>query len=253
MLLLGTSPALAATAPSLGSALSFAVLGASAVTNTGSSIVRGDLGVNPGTAVSGFPPGLVYGTLHVADGVALNAQNSVIAAWNNLTGQACDSDLTGQDLGGMTLTPGVYCFDTSAQLTGTLTLDGQGDPNAVFVFKTGSTITTASAASVAMINSASACNVFWQVGSSATLGTTTSFAGNVLALASISMNNGATLTGRALARTGAVTMIANTISAVECGAPAPPTPVPTLPTWAIIALLALLALAGFAAMRRREA
>lgn len=255
----GPSLAPAQVAPPLGSAQDFAVVGASTVTNTGASTVRGDLGLNPGTAssITGFPPGLVYGTTHAADAVALDAQNSITAAWNNLTGQACTLDLTGQDLGGMTLTPGVYCFSTSAQLTGTLTLNAQGDPNAVFIFKVGSTVTTASGSSVVMINSGSPCNVFWQVGSSATLGTTTSFAGNIFALASISMNAGASVDGRTLARTGAVTMISNDVDASTCGAavsPVPipvPVPVPTLPEWALIVLTALLGLAGFAAMRKR--
>ena len=199
LLLIGTSIASAQTAPSLGSAESFVVVGASAVTNTGSSILRGDLGLNPGTAssITGFPPGLVFGVTHAADGVALAAQDSIVAAWNNLTSQACTQDLTGQDLGGMTLTSGIYCFNSSAQLTGTLTLNAQGNPAAVFIFKTGSTVTTASGSSVVMANGGSPCNVFWQVGSSATLGTTTSFSGNILALASISMNNGASVNGRA--------------------------------------------------------
>jgi type VI secretion system secreted protein VgrG len=197
----------------------------------------------------------VYGVTHAADGVALAAQNSVVTAWNNLTSQACTQDLTGQDLGGMTLTSGIYCFDTSAQLTGTLTLNAQGNPDAVFIFKTGSTVTTASGSSVVMTNGGSPCNVFWQVGSSATLGTTTSFSGNILALASISMNNGASVNGRALARTGAVTLISNTLDASACGVPVPPEPlpVPTLPEWAVVMLTALLALAGFAVLRKRLA
>ena len=168
----GASPASAQTAPSLGAAQSFAVLGASTVTNTGSSVITGDLGVSPGTAVTGFPPGLVVsGTIHGADAAALAAQDAVTAAYNSLVGQACTQDLTGQDLGGQTLTAGVYCFSSSAQLTGTLTLNAQGNANAVFIFKMGSTLTTASASSVVLINGGSPGNVFWQVGSSATLGT----------------------------------------------------------------------------------
>jgi hypothetical protein len=194
----GASPVSAQAAPSLGSAQAFAVLGASTVTNTGSSTITGHLGVSPGTAVTGFPPGQVLsGSIHSADGAALAAQNDVTTAYNNLLGRACTQDLTGQDLGGRTLAAGVYCFSSSAQLTGTLTLDAQGNANAVFIFKMGSTLTTASASSVALTNGGSPGNVFWQVGSSATLGTTTSFAGNILALTSITVTTGARVTGRA--------------------------------------------------------
>ena len=146
-------------------------------------------------------------------------------AYNDLAGQTCTSDLTGQDLGGLTLVPGVYCFSSSAQLTGALTLDAEGDPNAVWVFQIGSTLTTASNSSVLLINGGQACNVFWQVGSSATLGTTTSFVGNILALTSITLNTGANVSGRALARNGAVTLDTNTISVAVCGVP-PVTPIP---------------------------
>src|ERR1017187_3364469 len=233
-LLCWTSPASAQTAPSLGAAQSFAVLGASPVTNTGSSVITGALGVSPGSAVVGFPPGLVVsGTIHAADAVAAQAQNSVTTAYNSLAGQACTQDLTGQDLGGRTLTSGVYCFSSSAQLTGILTLNAQGNANAVFIFKIGSTLTTASGSSVVMSNSGSPCNVFYQVGTSATLGTTTSFTGNILALASITLTNGANVTGRALARSGAVTLDTNTVTSVCSGPPVCPVITlapPTLPT-----------------------
>ncbi len=210
---IGASQVWAQTAPSLGTAQSFAVLGGSAVTNTGSSTITGDLGVSPGSAVTGFPPGIVVsGTIHAADAVALAAQNDVTIAYNALASQACTQNLTGQDLGGMTLTPGVYCFNASAQLTGTLTLNGQGNINAVFIFRTGSTLTSASGASVALINSASSCNVFWQVGSSATLGTSSSLSGNILALTSITVTTGASVTGRTLARNGAVTLDGNAVN-----------------------------------------
>ena len=210
---------LVATAPPLGTAASFTVLGGSTVTNVGPTIVTGDLGVSPGTAIIGFPPGAVSGTIHANDAVAVQAQADATVAYNNLAGQACNTNLTGQDLGGLTLTPGVYCFDTSAQLTGALTLDGLGDPNGIFIFQIGSTLTTASAASVLLINGASSCNVFWQVGSSATLGTTTAFVGSILANASITLDTGANLSGRALAQTGAVTMDTNTISQLCTVAP----------------------------------
>lgn len=201
----------------LGTAQDFGVLAGSAVTNTGATTVTGDVGVHPGTAVTGFPPGIVVsGTIHSADAAAGQAQTDLTAAYNVAAALPCGTDLTGQDLGGLTLTPGVYCFTSSAQLTGALTLDFQGDPAALFVIKTGSTLTTASASSVVMINNGGATcppNVFWQIGSSATLGTTTAFVGNILANVSITMNTGATLNGRALARTGAVTLASNTITA----------------------------------------
>ena len=207
-----TDAALAATAPVLGTADTFAVLGASTVTNTGSSVLTGDLGVWPGLAIVGFPPGIVIGTTHAGDGVALQAQSDLVTAYNDLAGQACDTDLTGQDLGGLTLTPGAYCFSTSAQITGTLTLDAQGDPNAVFVFQIGSTLTTASNAIVDIINGGSDCNVFWQVGSSATLGTSSLVRGSVLALTSITLNTSASVSGRILARNGAVTLDGNNVT-----------------------------------------
>jgi len=199
-----------ATAPSLGTASGFAVLAGSTVTNTGPTVVTGDLGA--GTAVTGFPSGIVIGTIRAGDAVAAQADVDATIAFNNLAGQACDTILTGTDLGGLTLTPGVSCFASSAQLTGTLTLDGQGDPNAVFVFQIGSTLTTASGSSVLLLNGANPCNVFFQVGSSATLGTGTVFAGNILAQASITLNSGARLSGRALALTGAVTLDSNNVS-----------------------------------------
>ena len=207
----------------LGTAGSFAVLGGSTVTNTGPTVVNGDLGVSPGNACTGFAspctgggPGTVNGTIHAGDAVAAQAQSDLTTAYNSAAGRACDVNLTGQDLGGMTLTSGVYCFSSSAQLTGTLTLDAQGDPDAVFIFQIGSTLTTASNSSVNLINAAQACNVFWQVGSSATLGTTTSFQGNILALTTITANTGATVDGRLLARNGAVNLDSNTITRARC-------------------------------------
>jgi hypothetical protein len=203
-----------ASADILGTAQNFAVLGGSTVTNTGGSVITGDLGVWPGLAITGFPPGLVNGTTHSGGGVAQQAQQDVTTAYNSLAGMARTQTLTGVDLGGMTLTPGVYFFASSAFLTGTLTLDAQGIPDALFIFQIGSTLISASNASVVTINSADACDVYWQVGSSATLGIDTQFQGNILALASITLNTGATLVeGRALARNGAVTMDTNSILA----------------------------------------
>ncbi|WP_229712265.1 ice-binding family protein [Streptomyces daqingensis] len=207
-----------ATAVGLGTADSYGVLGGQSVTNTGPSVVSGDLGVSPGSAISGFPPGTVLGTIHQNDAHAAQAQADLTTAYNNAAGQACDDDLTGQDLGGLTLVPGVYCFDSSAQLTGDLTLDAEGDPNAVWVFQIGSTLTTASSSNVNLINGASPCNVFWQVGSSATLGTDTDFVGTIMALTSITLNTGADINGRALARNGSVTMDTNNVNASNCAA-----------------------------------
>ena len=198
----------------LGTADSFAVLAGSTVTNTGATTVRGNLGLWPGSSITGFLPGVVtLGTIHNNDAVAMQAQTDLTTAYNAAAGQPCGTVLTGQNLGGLTLTSGVYCFATSAQLTGTLTLNGQGDPNAVFVFQIGSTLTTASSSSVLFTNAGQGDSVFWQVGSLATLGTTTQFAGNILALTSITLNTGANVgCGRALARNGAVTMDTNNVS-----------------------------------------
>jgi hypothetical protein len=202
----------------LGTANPFGVLAGSAVTNTGPSIINGDLGVWPSASITGFPPGIVNGTIYMADTVAMQAQNDLTTAYNFAAGQACDTSLTGQNLGGLTLTPGVYCFSSSADLTGTLTLDAQGNPNAVFLFQIASTLTTASASSVLFTNGGQGGNVFWQIGSSATLGTTTSFAGDILALTSITLDTGATIPcGRALAQNGAVTMDTNAISTSPSG------------------------------------
>jgi hypothetical protein len=215
-------PAAGPAPVSLGNAGSFAVLAGSTVTNTGASVITGDLGVSPGTAVTGFPPGTVTGgAIHAGDAVAAAAQTGLATAYNNAAGQAPDQNLTGQDLGGQTLTAGVYNFDSSAGLTGTLTLNGQGNPGAEFIFQIGSTLTTASASNVVFANGARACNVFWQVGSSATLGTATSFAGNILALTSITATTGVQVNGRLLAQNGAVTLDTNAVHKPRCAAAAP--------------------------------
>jgi hypothetical protein len=205
-----------ATTPSLGSAASFAVVAATTVTSTGPTVVTGDLGVWPGTAVTGFPPGIVNGTIHANDGPAMSAAADVLTAYNSAAGEPCDFTLSNPDLGGQTLLPGVYCFtSTSVGLTGTLTLNAAGNPNAAWLFKTGSTLITASNSAVVLTNGATPCNndnVTWQVGSSATLGTRTSFIGNILASASVTLNSGASSTGGLYAHTGAVTMDTNTVS-----------------------------------------
>ncbi len=216
--LIGASSA-QAVSMSLETASNFAVLGGSTVINTGLSIITGDLGVNPGSVVTGFPPGLVVlpGTIHVADAVAIQAQADNQVMYNYLAGLASTLDLTGQDLGGLTLTPGVYSFLSSAQLTGTLKLDSLGDPNALFVFQIGSALTTASNSSVVTNDGSDYSNVFFQVGNSATLGAGTQFQGNILANRSITLNANANIQcGRALAQNGAVTLDTNNIS-TNCG------------------------------------
>jgi hypothetical protein len=214
-------PAVAnASAVNLAAASPFVVLGASTVTNTGPSVLNGDLGLSPGTSIVGFGlPAVVNGATHAADAGAGNAQNDLTTAYGVAAGQPIPlgNDLTGQDLGGLTLTPGAYMFSSSAQLTGQLTLNALGNPQAQFVFEIGSTLTTASASSVWLINGASPCNVYWQIGSSATLGTTTAFQGTLLAHTSITINDGATVQGRALAGIGAVTLDNNVIDAPVCG------------------------------------
>jgi hypothetical protein len=241
---------------SLGTSQSFGVLAGSAVTNTGPSVVNGSVGVSPGSSVTGFPPGIVVGgTIHSANATAALAQTHLTAAYNTAAGIACTTDLTGQDLGTVgVLTPGVYCFSSSAGLTGTLTLNMQGNPNAFFLFKIGSTLTTASASSVVLINSGGATcppNVFWQVGSSATLGTTSLFAGNILALTSITMTTSANLNGRALARNGAVTLDSNTVtSCAVVAAPAGEPGVPALDYLGLLMLVVLLATVGLFVMNR---
>jgi hypothetical protein len=204
----------------LGSACSFGILAGSTVTNSGvATHVTGDVGVWPGTAITGFAPGNLTGTIHAGDAVAQTAQGDLTVAYNYAAGAAGGAVLTA-DIGGQTLAPGVY-KTTSAQpslgITGNLTLDGGGDPNAVWIFQIVSTLTTAATNShVILTNGATAQNVFWQVGSSATLGTTTTFAGTIMAQASISLDTGAILNGRALARTGAVTLLSNPVNVPPC-------------------------------------
>lgn len=204
-----------AHAQNLGAANTFSVLGGSTVTNTGPTILIGDLGVSPGFAITGFPPGSVTGTIYTgAASLAGTAHNDTITAYNVIEGLSLNvTNLTGQDLGGMTLSPGLYKFNTSAQLTGDLFLDPLGDPNAAFHFQIGSTLTTADFSSVTVVGGVQLANVFWQVGSSATLGFGTAFGGNILALTSITLTTGAGITdGRALAINGGVTLDSNNVN-----------------------------------------
>ena len=207
------STGLANLAP-LGSAQDFAVLGASGVTNTGSTTIYGSLGVDPGSAITGFPPGTVTGgSIYGPGGVSDLAQSDALAAYNTLVDQSVTETLTGQDLGGLTLSPGVYFFQTTAQLTGTLTLDFTTDPEGDFVFQIGTALTTASNSSVNVLNGSPLSGVYWQVGSSATLGSGTMFAGNILADQSITLVTSADiLCGRTIALNGAVTMDTNRLS-----------------------------------------
>jgi len=199
----------------LGTAADFAVLGGSSVSNTGASTIGGNLGVYPGTSITDTGSITLTGTEYMGGAVPLLAQTDVTTAYGNLAAMSVTQNLSGTDLGGLTLTPGVYQFTTSAQLTGTLILDAQGNDDATWVFLIGSTLTTASGSDVSFINLGSAPNdgLFWDVGSSATLGTTTAFDGNILAVSSITLDTGATIDcGRALAQGGTVTMDGNTVS-----------------------------------------
>jgi len=205
-------PSTAFAAATLGTAASYAVLAGSTITNTGATTISGDVGLSPGTSITGLPAGQPSpGTVHSGDATAAQAQLDLGTMYGVLAGMTCTNTLTGTDLGGLTLTPGVHCFATSAGLTGVLTLDAQGDPNAEFVFQMGSTLTVATGSSVVMINGGQGQHVWWQVGSSATLGTGSSMLGSILASASITLTTGASVQGRVLARDGAVTMDTNAI------------------------------------------
>jgi hypothetical protein len=208
----GAATAGAAAPVPLGTAAHFAVLAASTVTNTGPTRVTGDLGLSPGTSVTGFPPGVVIGTMYKADAVAAQAQTDLTTAYNDAAGQPATATIP-TELGGTTETSGVYVSAAGTfGITGTVTLNAQGNPAAVFIFKAASTLITASASNVKLVNGAKAANVFWLVGSSATLGTYSTFRGDILALASITVTTGVTIHGRALARTAAVTLDTDTIT-----------------------------------------
>jgi len=213
--LLMASSALGAAAPvGLGPAASFSVLGGSTVTNTGPTTMLGDLGLSPGSSVTGAPH--VLGQTHVDDAVAIGAKNALTTAYNDAASRPSSSS-AGTDLAGQTFLPGVRTASSSLLLSsGSVTLDAQGDPNAVFIFQIATTLITGSNTTVQLINGAQACNVFWQIGSSATLGTGTRFVGTVMAAATITAKTAATIHGRLLARTGAVNLDTNTITTSNC-------------------------------------
>lgn len=238
----------------------FAVLAGTTVTCAGASTITGDVGVSPGAAIVGFPaPCTDVGTLRIPP-ASDPAQLDLTTAYNTLAALPCSSTV-GPDLAGLTLVQGVYCVNAAASnLTGTVTLNAAGNPNAVWVFRMSSTLITSSGSTVSVINGGNSCGVQWQVSSSATIGTGTTFVGNILALTSIAMGTGANLTGRALARNGAVTLDTNNVSFGACGAGGgaggvpPPFPGPGVPTLSQIgawALLVLLLGSGAYLLRRR--
>lgn len=224
--------AIVATVP-LGTSAQYAVLAGSTVTSTGASILSGSLGLSPGTSVTGFPPGQVVApaTTNIDNAAARQAQSDLTVAYVNAAGRPLDATTTA-DLANLTLQGGVYAGPSKGALalTGPLTLDGAGNQNSVFIFQTNSTLTTGTASSVNLINGAQACNVFWQVGSSATLGENSTFVGTVLALTSVTVNSEVTIQGRALARNGAVTLIDDTFNPTACAAQQPTTTTTTAPT-----------------------
>ncbi len=197
----------------LGAAANFSVLGGSTVTSTGATQVTGDLGVSPGTAVTGFPPGTVHGTIHAGDPAAAQAIADLTVAFDDAAGRPSGPVSVAGNIGGRTLTPGVYTSTSSLEISsGDLTLDAQGNASAVFIFQMASTLTTTAGRQVILAGGAQASNIFWQVGSSATLGTNSVFKGTIMADQAVTLNTGATLDGRALARIAAVTLQANVIT-----------------------------------------
>lgn len=194
-------------------AASLAVLAGSGITNTGATNITGDMGLSPGTSIGGFPPGILVGTQHINDAIANQAKLDLTAAYNDAAGRTCTDIVTlAGNIGGLTLTPGLYKSTSNLDISsGDVTFDAKGNANAVFIIQIASALTTTSGRKVILSGGALASNIFWQVGSSATFGTTSVFKGTVMAMQSISFNTGATLDGRALARTGAVTMSGNVI------------------------------------------
>ena len=196
----------------LASAGNYVVIAGATITNTGATNITGDMGLSPGSAVTGFPPGIIVGTKHIADPSAAQAKLDLTTAYNNAKGRTVGPVSVTGNLGGMTLAPGLYKSTSSLAISsGDLTLDAQGNADAVWIFQMASTLTTTSGRKVILSGGAKAANIFWQVGSSATLGTTSVFKGTIMADQSITMNTGASLEGRVLARIGAVTLNGNTI------------------------------------------
>ena len=245
----------------LGNSGAFTVLAGSAVTNTGPTVISadagigGNLGVSPGSAVTGFPPGVVEppGEIHAGDTIAANAQTDANTAYNDAAGREPDVVFPPvYDLGGQTFTAGVYNDPSSLALTGAMTLDAENNPAAVFIFQAGSTLGTSTSSTVLLTNGAQACNVFWQVGSSATLGAASTFNGNVLALASVSVGDSAVIEGRLRGGTGAITLINDRIHTPAC---APSSGVPRAPLFgrlgSAVTLAGFLAGAGVLMVRRR--
>ncbi|UKF80234.1 ice-binding family protein [Clavibacter californiensis] len=215
--LLAPASAFAATATvGLGTAATYSVLAGQGVTNTGPTTLSADLGTSPSAAVTGFPPGVVGGATHAADAAAGQAQSDLTTAYDDAAGRPTTAAVPA-DLVGSTLTPGVYTAAGPIGLTGTVTLDAQGDPSAVFVIQAPSSLTTGSGSRVSLVNGAQACNVFWQVSSSASLGTNSGFAGTILALTSVAVGTGATVDGRTLARNGSVTLDDDAFISSTCG------------------------------------
>jgi hypothetical protein len=215
----GQPRASAQTIVNLGTAESYAVLAGTSVSNTGPTTILGDLGVYSGSTVTGFPPGSVDGTMNIDNAAAMQAQADLASAYNNAAAQSPTMTyLPASDLGGLTLTPGVYNDSTTFSITGTLTLNAGGDANAVWIFQAGSTLTTATDSSIVLEGGAQAGNVFWQVGSSATLGVSSDFEGSVLAGTSITVDADAAVDGDLLARSGSVTLNTDQLTAI----PEPP-------------------------------
>ena len=198
---------------SLGSATDLAILAGSSITSTGATDITGDIGLSPGSSIGGFPPGILNGTQHINDATSTQAKLDLTAAYNDAAGRTSTDMVTlAGNIGGLTLTPGLYKSTSSIAISsGDLTFDAKGNADAIFIIQIATTLTTTSGRKVILSGGALASNIFWQVGSSATFGTTSVFKGTVMAMQSITMNTGATLDGRVLARTGAITMAGNTI------------------------------------------
>jgi hypothetical protein len=218
----------------LGTAATYSILaGTPSITNTGATTIDRDVGIHPAASITGFPPGIIAGAIHAGDAVALQAKSDLVLAYDDAAGRT-GAVVAGGTLGGQTLVGGVYnAGGVTLDLTGTLTLDGQNNPNSVWIFQATSDLVTASTSSVVFINGGSPCNVFWQVTSSATLGSGSSFVGTILAMTSITLDSAVNVQGRALARNGTVTLINDHFVTSTCNAaPAVVVP-PTRPPFTV--------------------